>query len=128
MTVDFGTDINTPDGLDIDPYFTEVSGAEGLGQALGRRLVTPRGSLEDDPAYGYDVRAHLNDDSPNVGAIGVAVAAQLLLDERVERATAAATFAESSLTIRADVLTAEGPFRLTLDVSAVTYSVLFEAL
>lgn len=128
MTTDFGTDINTLDLLDLDPYFTEVTGHEGLGQALGRRLVTPRGSLEDDPAYGYDVRVRMNDDDPNVDAIAVEVAAELVKDERVESASASVTFMESSLRIVADVLTALGPFRLTLDVSAVSVALLMESL
>lgn len=128
--IDFGTDINTPGLLDLDPFFTEISGVDTFGQALGRRLVTAQGSLDDDPLYGYDVRAHLNEHDPNTGAIEVAVAAQLEFDERVERASAAVTFSADTSTLRivADVLTAAGPFRLTLDISAVTVSVLMEAV
>lgn len=125
---DFGTDIATPGLLDIDPHFIEVSGVDALGQALGRRLVTPRGALEGDPAYGYDLREHLNNEDPDFVAIGAEVAAELLKDERVARARASATFDGSTLTVTADVLTALGPFRLTLDVSAVSSNVLFEAL
>lgn len=125
---DFGTDLSTPGLLDIDPYFTFVSGPEGLGEALGRRLVTPRGSLEGDSAYGYDVRVHLNDDDPP-SAIGLEVAAELAKDARVESASAVVTFDQLAGTLRivADVLTAAGPFRLTLDVSAVSVAVLLEA-
>lgn len=123
---DFGTDIATPGLLDIDPHFIEVSGVDALGQALGRRLVTPRGSLVGDPAYGYDARAHMNDDDPNTGAIALAVADELAKDERVQRATAVVTFDElaGSLTIVATVFTADGPFRLTLAVSSVTVELL----
>ncbi len=130
MTTDFGTDINTPGLMDLDPHFNVVSGTEAFGQALGRRLVTASGSLDDDPAYGYDVRAHLNEHSPNTTAIEAAVKAQLELDERVERARCVVTFSpdSSSLLIVADVDTAAGPFRLTLDVSAVTVAVLLEAV
>lgn len=129
MTVDFGTDINTPGLFDIDPYFTFSTGPEGLGEALGRRLVTPRGSLEGDSAYGYDVRVFLNDDDPNPGAIALGVADELVKDERVQTAAAVVTFDALAGTLRivADVLTALGPFRLTLDVSAVSVAVLLEA-
>lgn len=129
MTTDFGTDIATPGLFDIDPYFTFSTGAEGLGEALGRRLVTPRGSLEGDAAYGYDVRVFLNDDDPNPDAIALGVADELVKDERVQSASAVVTFDSlaGSLTIVADVLTAGGPFRLTLDVSAVSVAVLMEA-
>jgi len=126
VTVDFGTDINTPGVMDLDPFFREISDAEALGQACARRLVTPRGSLVGDPAYGYDVRAHLNDDDPNTGAIALAVADELAKDERVQRATSVVTFDElaGSLTIVATVFTADGPFRLTLAVSSVTVELL----
>ena len=129
MTVDFGTDINTPGVMDLDPFFREISGVEVLGQACARRLVTPRGSLVGDPAYGYDVRVHLNDDDPSPSAIGLEVAAELAKDERVESASAVVTFDQLAGTLRivADVLTAAGPFRLTLDVSAVSVAVLLEA-
>ena len=56
----FGTDISTPDAADLDPYFGTVSGWRALAQAIGRRLITPRGSLIDDEAYGFDVRSRLN--------------------------------------------------------------------
>jgi hypothetical protein len=126
MTVDFGTDINTPGAMDLDPFFTEIEGVDALGQACARRLMTPRGSLVGDAAYGYDVRAHLNDDDPNTSAIAAAVADELAKDERVESATATVTFdgAAGSLTITATVFTAAGPFRLVLAVSAVTVELL----
>lgn len=129
MTVDFGFDLNTPDVADLDPYFTAISEGELIGQALARRLVTPRGALAligDDPRYGYDVRVHLNDEDPNVGAIEAAVVEQLVLDERVQRATATVTFDSEAGTLQivATAYTAAGPFRLTLDVSAVTVTLL----
>ena len=75
------------------------------------------------------MRVHLNDDDPSPSAIALSVADELVKDERVESATATVTFDGSagSLRIVADVLTALGPFRLTLDVSAVSVAVLLEA-
>lgn len=129
MSVDFGADISTPGVKDLDPYFSFVTGGELVGQALARRLVTPRGALAligDDASYGYDVRAHLNDDSPNVQAIEAAVVEQLLLDERVESARATVTFNTTAESLRVDVLgrTGAGPFRFVLEVSAVTAKLL----
>lgn len=123
---DFGTDINTPDVMDLDPNFADIAGAECLGQALARRLVTPRGALLDDPGYGHDVRQALNDDNPDTGAEVIAIVEQLEADERVETATAEVTFTEltGQLRIVATAYTAQGPFRLTLDVSAVTVTLL----
>ena len=123
---DFGVDIATPDAADIDQYFSTVTGWRGLGQALGRRLITPRGSLLDDDAYGYDLRSRLNDTftAAELAQLGAVVRRELEADERVESATAAVTFAQGTLTVRAAVQTAEGPFRLVLAVSAVTTEIL----
>lgn len=130
MTTDYGSDVHTPGGLDLDPWFTVVAGPDAVGEACARRLVTARGSLIDDPEYGYDLRAHLNDHAPNAVAIEAAVVDQLVRDERVRRASATVTFntATSTLAVVAVVILAEGPFRLTLDVSAVSTSYLFTAV
>ena len=32
MTTDLGTDIATPDAVDLDPYFTPVTSWRGLGR------------------------------------------------------------------------------------------------
>lgn len=123
---DFGVDIATPDAADIDPYFTTVSGWRGLGQALARRLITPRGSLIDDDAYGYDLRSRLNDTftPADLAQLGAIVRRELEADERVDYATAAVTFSQGALRVTAAVQTAEGPFRLVLAVSSVTTEIL----
>lgn len=126
MTIDLGTDIATPDALDLDPYFTPVSGWRALGQALARRLTTPRGSLLDDPSYGYDLRSRLNDSlTPgDLGALGAVVKRELEADERVETATPTITFVAGALRVAARITTAAGPFRLVLAVGAVTAEIL----
>lgn len=45
----------TPDLQEVDP-FSETA----VGQALIRRLITPRGGLIDDPDYGFDLRGLCN--------------------------------------------------------------------
>lgn len=126
MTTDYGSDINTPGGADLDPWFATIGGVDAVLQCCIRRLMTPRGALTDDPAFGYDLRAHINDHAPNVRAIEAEVADQLVRDERVLRAAATATFtpATSTLLVSIRVTLAEGTFRLVLEVSAVTVSVL----
>ncbi len=123
---DLGTDIATPDALDLDPMFRTVSGARGLAEALLRRLTTPRGTLLDDASYGYDLRSRLNDSlTPyELVQIGVAARAEIERDERVESATATATLTGGRLRVVAQVLTAAGPFRLVLAVGSVTSEVL----
>ena len=126
MTVDFGTDIATPDASDLDPYFTEVSGWRGLGQALARRLTTPRGSLLDDLSYGYDLRSRLNDSlsTADLAALGAVVKRELEGDERVETASVAVTLTNGALRVAARITTAAGPFRLVLAVGAITTEIL----
>lgn len=123
---DFGTDIATPDAADIDPYFSTVTGWRCLAQAIGRRLTTPRGSLLDDPAYGFDLRTQLNASltPPQLAALAGVVKREIEADERVESAEVAVTFSASALTVRAVVTTGDGPFRLVLAVSAVTTEIL----
>lgn len=122
---DYGTDINTPSGLDLDPWWATLGGAEAVLQVAVRRLVTARGSLEDDPSFGLDLRVYVNDHRASPQAIAAQVEAQLLLDERVLRAAAVVTrAADGALTCSIRLALASGTFRLVLDVSAVSVSVL----
>lgn len=125
---DLGTDLATPsdaDGLpDLDPYFRTVTGAEGLAQALLRRLVTPRGSLIDDAAYGFDLRLRINGNlrPGDLGHLAALIEAELLADERVSRTQASVTEEASGLSVAALVVSSAGPFRMVLAVSAVSAS------
>ena len=123
---DLGTDIATPNAADLDPSLGLVSGLRGLGEALARRLVTPRGSLLDDPGYGTDVRSWLNSslDARRMQLIASLVREELLADERVADAKVTVAFAAPRLTITARVRSSEGPFTLILAVSAVTVDLL----
>lgn len=124
--IDLGTDINTPDAADLDPYFSTVSGWRCLAQALGRRLVTPRGSLLDDPAYGYDLRSRLADviTTADLAQLGGIVKREFEADERVERADVTVTYTASALRVVSRITTATGTMRLVLAVSSVTTDIL----
>lgn len=126
--VEFGTDLSTPDALDIDPMGRTVSGLEALAQALARRFVTRRGSLKNAPAYGYDLRLLLADalTAGDIAAAETRCLEQLRADERVDDARVSLTFNQTTerLRLEARVTTAEGPFRLVLDVSEVTAKIL----
>jgi len=127
MTIDYGTDIHTPDAMDLDPLFTFVSGLPALGEAFARRLVTARGSLDGDALYGYDVRQHMNDDAPDVAAIAAAVTDELSKDERVEGVRSAVTFDELAGVLRITATgyaSTTGPFALVLAIDAVTVAIL----
>lgn len=122
----FGTDLWGVE--DLDPMFSEVSGAAGVAQALARRLITPRGALLDDPGYGYDLRGRLNAAITSAGrlAMQTAIAAELRKDERVDDVQVTLTFepALNALHVDAVVFGAFGPFRLTLAVDAVSAALL----
>ena len=126
MAVDLGTDISTPSAADLDPSLGLVSGLRGLGEALARRLCTPRGGLLDDPGYGTDVRSWLNSslDTRALQTIAVLVREELLQDERVEDASVTVAYTAPRLTITAQVRSSAGPLTLVLAVSAVTVDLL----
>lgn len=121
---DFGLDISTPGALDLDPHFALVSGWGQLAQALARRILTPTGGLRDDPAYGFDVRAYLNDTPPPARVVAAEVRAQWLADERVEDCDVSVAYEGGALSVVGVVLTSEGTLRLVLSVSSVSLSIL----
>jgi hypothetical protein len=114
--------------LDTDPAWSLASGELNLGYALARRLSTPRGGLFYDPNYGFDVRlllhAALGDSELSTAA--VAIGDECEKDERVQACNVGLSFNQASETLIIDVTvtTAAGPFRLILEVSAVTVAVL----
>lgn len=129
---DLGSDISCV--TDIDPMLTSVDGREALGQAIARRLGTPRGGLFYDANYGTDLRSFLN---AHVTAerVAQAVEAEALKDERVRSASARITFVDAgspgataetlgSMEIELTLVDAAGPFVLTLLVGSVTVALL----
>lgn len=120
-TVDFGTDVA---GLyDTDAAFSTVSGIANLGRALGRRYITPRGTLDkDDPEYGTDLRRYMNADvtSASVAAALRADATAEALKEKKILSVDVQTFFESrtnTLTLTVVGSTAAGPFRFVFALS-----------
>jgi phage baseplate assembly protein W len=121
---DLGTDFNL--GEDLDANLSLVSGVTGLGQALARRLRTPRGGLWYAPDYGTDLRQYVLAPVFSARAMEMAAAAECRKDERVEAVKARAVQGDdpSSVELTIDVETADGPFALVLNVSAVTVELL----
>lgn len=122
--VDYGTDLSCV--FDLDPGLAEVTGNVLMGQACARRLTTPRGTLIDDPNYGYDIRQFLNDDlSPSdLAKIGAQCDQELLKDERVVSSTTTITLVGNVLTASSVVFGANGPFTNVVTVSALTTTLL----
>jgi phage baseplate assembly protein W len=127
-------DTSDPLGVDISCYpdldagFSLVSGRTALGQALARRLETPRGGLFYDPDYGTDVREMVNDAATSAFAQQrqQQIEAEALKDERVGTATATVTYSPptSTATIKLDVDTAAGPYTFILAVTGVSIALL----
>lgn len=121
----YGTDIScagdvTPTMESVDPFSTRA-----IGEAIARRLDTPRGGLVDDPNYGLDIKAYCNRGVTDAEVRGLAEAmrAEVVRDDRVARArvTVIPSPTGSSLTARILVTPRDpraGTFSLTLAVTS----------
>ena len=119
---DLGTDIGGV--MDLGPSLAPVSGRRALIEAVARRLVTPRGALWYDPAYGYDLRQFLNGIASSPSQIVAGVTEQAEADERVVGAQASATFIGNTLVVKVALLDSSGPFTFTINVGQVTVELL----
>lgn len=124
MATDYGTDLSCV--ADLDPNGTAVSGRLLLGQALARRLSTPRGRLLEDANYGFDLRQFLDSDLAPVdyAAIRTGVEAECLKDERILSAQATVTLTNNVLLVSVVLQDGTGPFPLVLATTNVTTTLL----
>jgi len=114
-----GTDISAIPDLN----WTPKTGLANLGEALTRRLGTPRGQLFYDPDYGYDLRDWINCGfSPTqIAQIAAAVVAECLKDERVVAcACSVQPDSNGNFQVGINATTTLGPFPLVLNVDAIT--------
>ena len=104
----------------------EVSGRMCAVQAWARRLITPRASLVDDPNYGYDLSDYIDADvtEQEIKEIQGGVDEELVKDERCLSCASTVTFLSGKLRVVAVCVDADGPFKLTLEVTNVTVEVL----
>jgi len=112
--------------FDLSTDMSEVDGRQGLSEALARRLVTKRGTLIDDPNYGFDVREFVNDDldARELARIAASVDGEMLKDERVLRSSTTATLVGGALILVVNITDSRGPFRLVFSVSQASVSIL----
>lgn len=123
---DYGTDIT---GLgDVTSGLSEIEGRRVLIEAIGRRLITPRGSLFYDASYGFDVRQFLSGTFPGAGQIASGVLEQVEADERVLSADADVRMIGQTLAIHVSIVDGGGPFDLTLAVDQVTSTILLNGV
>jgi hypothetical protein len=117
-----GTDI---DGIfDTGTMLTLASGLKNLGNALCRRLITPRGALFYDPEYGYDVRSFLNKGfTPDqLAAVQDQIAAEVEKDDRIQDATVTVVTDISAMSMQITIVAeiSEGPYAFIISVDRVT--------
>lgn len=130
-TPSYGSDLDCLS--DLTGAMAETSGLHMLTQALCRRLITPRGTLIDDPNYGFDVRQFLGADlgPADIARIQAGIDAELLKDERILSSQSSVTLAAVAgvLTIGTTITPSAGPtFQLVLAVSSVTTTLLAPTL
>ncbi len=113
---------------DLDATLREVSETQLMLEAIARRITTPRGSAIDAPDDGIDVRDFLSASLSReyLASIQMIVRAEILKEERVLEAIVLVTFSQAAkaLSIRIQGYGADGPFRLTIAVSAATIELL----
>ena len=113
---------------DLDPAMAETDGVHCLTQAITRRLITPRGGLIDDPNYGTDLTAEMNNDllPSDIGRLQSAINAECRKAERVFSAACTVVLAaQGVLTVSLVITGAAGPtFRMVLAITSVTVTVL----
>ena len=104
-------------GADLDPALSEQTGRRALGDAIVRRLTTPRGGYPDFPSYGFDVATVIGRSlEPNV--IAQRVLEQVRAEEEVEQAAMDVTVSADGTTVQLDIRVVDGagPFELTISV------------
>lgn len=123
---DYGEDILV--FPDLDGTLTETSGDVVLADAIARRFLTQRGSLEFYPDYGTDVRDYLNEsiDANALNRIKAACEQEAVKDERVLDSNVTVKYnpATFSLTLLVELQTKDGPYDFTLLVTQLTATLL----
>ena len=132
MATNFGSDTSCV--TDLPRIDLQVTSPQKLiGQRIARRLQTPRGALAaigDDANFGWDVRQYANG---RLGPTTIATAesqieAECTKDEQVQSASVKITPGTGgALTITVQLVSAAGPFTLTLSVDDLTVGAIFGA-
>lgn len=125
--IEYGVDFSCT--TDLDPLLILVSGDELMGQVCVRRLFARPGSDISNPvdntldARDFVAAGITPSDLPSIGG---RCASALNGDQRISGATVAATFNPNThlMSLAISAFGANGPFNLTLSVSAVTIEIL----
>ena len=126
VNTDFGSDLSCV--MDLDPRCPVVTGRRLLAEAVARRWITPRGGLIDDPNYGTDVTAYINDDikPSDLASLQSAMSQEAQKDERVNSCDVSIEIPPAGIgkyTITALLHDNDGPFQLVVSVDTVSKNV-----
>ena len=120
--------------FDIDANASEVDPRSilAISQAVFRRFITARGTLDDDQEYGYDIRWLVNRGitAAYVPQLASDIAAEARKDQRVAQAECVCTFNSSThkLTVRLHITAASSDESFELVFSVTDGDVLVEKL
>ena len=112
--------------MSIDYALSTVSGRLALGQAILRRLTTPRGGLLGNPAYGYSVHELIGSTVPE-SVIEHRVLEQVRSEEEVEDARCTVRMESGIIHIDITVEDSDGPFELTIAASELTFDAFLDS-
>jgi hypothetical protein len=126
----FGKDTSCTSALRPGQF---VTGARLVGEALYRRLSTPRGMLrggDDEESYGFDLLGVIGSTQSDADAIALQgkIRNEALKDERIIDAQVTVTLTRNGPAVSLDVLievtTGAGPFTLNIGVDEATVELL----
>lgn len=125
-TSKLGTDI---DGIfDTGAMLSLASDLKNIGNAICRRLITPRGSLFYDLGYGFDVRSFLNMGfTPDkLATLQSQITDEVEKDERIQSADVTVDINISAMTMAITIVAeiAERSYVLILSVDKLTAKLL----
>lgn len=125
---DYGSDLSTFPGGDIDPLMPLIGGSRAVLESCARRLMTPRGFLRRAPDYGYDLRSKMGARMSTVQRLRIAddIENELLKDDRVRGAKVQnfESRTDGVWTIKIRITLAEGDFPLVVVASSLTVELL----
>lgn len=115
----YGVDVSCTTTIADDWGEVDATSTLAIGEALVRRLITPNGTLWDDPDYGEDVRGYLNRATTEreLRDLASKVRNECAKDDRVESCTVSVTLAGTALSIAVRIAPVDatlGTFTLTL--------------
>lgn len=128
----YGADLSCAEDLTPTMDVVDPFSVRAIGEAIARRLDTPRGALVDDPDYGLDLRGYLNRGTTiaELNALADRVRTEVSKDDRIASARVVVT-SQTTRELRVAIVVTPvaldaGPFSLTLAVTSA--DVLIEEL